>query len=98
MREITIRFLEDCEPQDKSGRVFKTGQEITVSHDSAWHWVRRGKAEDVSGSMKRLEQAESTAHALTDKAESLHEQNQQKRGRKVKAEGPNEQFAKGEEG
>jgi hypothetical protein len=44
MENLTVKFLEDCDPQDGSP-IFKAGSVHTINMASALFWLNRGKAE-----------------------------------------------------
>ena len=46
--DVNVKFLEDCEPKDGSGKVFKAGSTAKLSAPSARHWTRRKKAVEIT--------------------------------------------------
>lgn len=46
--DIQIKFLEDCDPEDGTGKIFAAGSVKRLNPPSARHWTRRGKAVEIT--------------------------------------------------
>jgi len=65
--DVKIKFLEDCDPED--GRpVFKAGSVKKLNPASARHWVRRGKAAEVTAKQLKADKADKADDEAKEKA------------------------------
>lgn len=46
--DIQIKFLEDCDPEDGTGKIFAAGSVRKLNPASARHWTRREKAVEIT--------------------------------------------------
>ena len=46
--QVQIKFLENCDPEDGTGKIFAAGSVKKLNPASARHWIRRGKAVEIT--------------------------------------------------
>lgn len=69
--DIQIKFLEDCDPQDGTGKIFAAGSVKRLNPASARHWTRRGKAVEITNKeIKDLKKAKEKTDAETKEKEA----------------------------
>ncbi len=48
MENVQVRFIENYQVKDETKTSFTAGQQLSMRHDSALHFVNRGVAEIVA--------------------------------------------------
>lgn len=84
MDKVKIEFLKSVTVQNNSGRHYDKGCVVELSQDSARHWLKRNVARIVGSHVEPVKEDAPVVEAEEEAAESEHEEENSKRGRKRK--------------